>query len=335
MQHLLSIIVPVYNAEKYLSCCLDSILNQSYKFIEVILVDDGSNDLSGDICDQYKERDKRIRVIHKKNEGCSVARNVGIENAKGDLIAFVDADDIIDYQIYEILIHNLTMTKSDVSSCTYLRENDKRNMKPVKKHEIIPEPLIFEGNEIFVSVTRNSKSIEGYIWNKVWKQSLIKHHKFREDIAMCEDSIFTWETLKDAKRVCYCDLPMYHYLIQNSSATRSSSIEKYMGALTSYEIMLSDENVLPREVVNNLSEQYLGWNLLVFNQLIKQKKNDMHIYRKVKENCIQKKAYIYLLRPASRICVKSITTGGGYYQAKIVSVIIGKLLELKNKIRKE
>ena len=107
-----------------------------------------------------------------------------------------------------------------------------------------------------------------------------------------------------------------------------------MGALTSYEIMLSDENVLPREVVNNLSEQYLGWNLLVFNQLIKQKKNDMHIYRKVKENCIQKKAYIYLLRPASRICVKSITTGG-YYQAKIVSVIIGKLLELKNKIRKE
>ena len=93
------------------------------------------------------------------------------------------------------------------------------------------------------------------------------------------------------------------------SATRNSSIEKYLGALTSYELMLEDTENLPKEVVMNLTKEYLGWNLLVFNNLIKQYKPDMMIFDKIKENCCKKKKYIYLLRPASRICVQSLIMG--------------------------
>lgn len=315
-QHLLSIIIPIYNAEKYLTDCLESVINQNYKNIEILLIDDGSTDRSGIICDKYKCQDCRVKVIHKENEGCSVARNIGIKEAKGDLIAFVDADDIIDCQIYEVLIRNLDVTNSDVSACTYIKEYDRSIMLSKKEYKVIPKPLVFENRDILVSVTRVEKSIEGYIWNKVWKKEIIGEHLFREDIAMCEDSIFTWEVLKNAKRVSYCDLPFYHYLIQPLSATRNSSIEKYLGALTSYELMLEDTENLPKEVVMNLTKEYLGWNLLVFNNLIKQYKPDMMIFDKIKENCCKKKKYIYLLRPASRICVQSLIMGGGIIKRK-------------------
>lgn len=334
MQHLLSIIVPVYNVEKYLPDCLKAIINQSYKNIEIILIDDGSTDTSGTICDQYQKKDNRIRVIHKKNQGCSTARNIGIKNARGDLIAFVDADDIIDCQMYEILINNLDITYSDVSACTYVKEYEVNRIQPVEKQKVIPTPLVFEKNDIFLSITRKEKSLEGYIWNKVWKRNLIDGHFFREDIVMCEDSIFTWETLKEAKRACYCDLPMYHYLIQSFSATRNSSVEKYMGALTSYELMLEDAMIFSEDVVKNLSKEYLGWNLFIFRQLTKQNEPNMEIYKKIKNNCYNKKDYIFLLQPASRICVENLLRGG-YRRAKFVSIIIEKLLEFRDKMRKK
>lgn len=103
IDELISIIVPVYNVEKYLVQCLNSICNQTYKNLQIILVDDGSEDLSGKICDEYQEKDKRIHVIHKKNEGLSEARNVGVQMAMGKYVGFVDSDDWIELDMYEIL----------------------------------------------------------------------------------------------------------------------------------------------------------------------------------------------------------------------------------------
>ena len=103
MKPEISIIVPVYNVEKYLVQCLNSICNQTYKNLQIILVDDGSEDLSGKICDEYQEKDKRIHVIHKKNEGLSEARNVGVQMAMGKYVGFVDSDDWIELDMYEIL----------------------------------------------------------------------------------------------------------------------------------------------------------------------------------------------------------------------------------------
>ena len=168
---LLSVIVPVYNVEKFINDCIDSILGQSYKNIELILVDDGSTDSSGEICDKYCSVDKRVKVIHQNNKGCSAARNAGIANAKGNLIAFMDADDLIDQDMYEVLIKNLDMTNSDVSACSYVKEYNLDRGKIIGLHKIIPDPIVFIGKSaIYESVTRNEKSVEGYLWNKVWKR---------------------------------------------------------------------------------------------------------------------------------------------------------------------
>lgn len=110
----ISIIVPIYNVEKYLPQCLDSIINQTYKNLEIILIDDGSTDNSGKICDKYKLLDNRIIVIHKSNGGLSDARNTGINIATGDYISFVDADDFIDKNMYTILFQKINTTNADI-----------------------------------------------------------------------------------------------------------------------------------------------------------------------------------------------------------------------------
>lgn len=143
--HLLSIIVPVYNVEKYLSDCINSILNQTYRDFELILIDDGSTDLSGKICDEYSKKDSRIKVIHKNNMGCSAARNTGINFATGDLVAFADSDDLIDSDMYDILIENIDFTNSDVSACSFVEEYNLGMSKVVQKHQNKPGPIVFVG----------------------------------------------------------------------------------------------------------------------------------------------------------------------------------------------
>ena len=116
MHELISIVIPVYNVEKYLKQCLDSIINQTYTNLEIILVDDGSTDNSGTICDYYSKIDKRIRVIHKKNEGQSIARNIGIKVSNGKYIGFLDSDDWVEQDMYRFLIENIEKYNADIIS---------------------------------------------------------------------------------------------------------------------------------------------------------------------------------------------------------------------------
>ncbi len=120
----ISVIIPVYNVENDIRFCLDSVLNQTYKNLQIILVDDGSTDSSGDICDEYKNKDSRIQVIHKQNGGLSDARNKGLEIADGDYIAFLDSDDYIYKTFYEELYNLITKYDADISECNFLRIND-------------------------------------------------------------------------------------------------------------------------------------------------------------------------------------------------------------------
>ena len=117
MDEKISVIVPVYNVEQYLERCVDSIINQTYKNLEIILVNDGSTDNSGQLCDELAKKDDRIRVIHKKNGGLSDARNVGIDEAESELIGFIDSDDYIDEDMYELLINNMKNANADLSMC--------------------------------------------------------------------------------------------------------------------------------------------------------------------------------------------------------------------------
>ena len=145
---LISIIVPVYKAEKYLSECIDSIISQTYENFELILIDDGSPDNSGKICDEYAEKDKRIKVIHKENAGVSSARNIGLDNASGEYIAFIDSDDFVDKQYLEKLHCNLKHNDADISLCrlSYYKKdvaNIRREIFPKKEGKIWKLRVLF------------------------------------------------------------------------------------------------------------------------------------------------------------------------------------------------
>lgn len=140
----ISIVVPVYNVEKYLEKCLESIINQTYHNIEIILVDDGSTDKSGELCDSYRVKDQRINVIHKKNGGLASARNVGMHTLTGDYIMFIDSDDWVDATICEDLLYAIRYYHVNASMCSYIREYPQKAI--VKK--IFDENVVLSGNLI-------------------------------------------------------------------------------------------------------------------------------------------------------------------------------------------
>lgn len=289
---MISVIVPVYNVQKYIRRCLDCLAEQTLKDIEILLIDDGSTDGSGDICDEYVEKFKNFKVYHKENGGVSTARNLGIEMASGDYIAFVDADDCVDLDFCEILLNALMQTDSDIAACSLVNEYGGKYVIN-KSWRSIPEYIVFDGTKnILESVTSSENSIEGYIWNKVWKRSLIGNHRFRKDISICEDLFFLWETLKDAERACFVGLSMYHYLIQLSSSSHSINFEKYEGALWIHEIMIEDAKNVAPNCVQGLIGNYINWNLKLSEIMMVSKKFDSNIYQKIRENLRKNKAII-------------------------------------------
>lgn len=321
MDNLLSVIVPVYNVGSYLEPCIKSILNQTYKNIEALLIDDGSTDDSGKICDKYSELDGRVKTYHKTNGGVSSARNLGIEHASGKYIAFVDADDRLDADMYQILIDNLIGFNADVSACTFQEEKDTSRIILRNSQNKKAVPIRLQGTrEIYESITREKDSLEGYIWNKVYKSEIIKGHKFRTDIAIVDDAVFSWEALKNVKVASYIDLPMYHYLIIPSSITKNSNVEKYMKALYGYELMIDDAKNIYENCIKELSKQFLALNCMAFRRLIYQDHADMKLYKKICKNCKDFRQYYGELELSRKIEISALTKGYGLGKATFILI---------------
>ena len=159
---MISVIVPVYNVEKYLRRCVETIQKQTYADLEIILIDDGSTDDSGKICDDFSKGDRRIKVIHKKNEGLSAARNTGMENATGEYITFVDSDDYIDSKMYEKMIMALESSHCDICMCGSKTVDEQGN---ILRSEIF-ENKVYRGAEIIESIVIPLKTAA---WNKLIK----------------------------------------------------------------------------------------------------------------------------------------------------------------------
>lgn len=213
MNELITVIVPIYKVESYLRRCVDSILQQTYKNLEIILVDDGSPDLCPVICDEYADMDERVRVIHKVNGGLSDARNAGIEIAHGKYIAFVDSDDYIDERMYEILYKNLTDNNADISACEFIKTYDGAE---------IANPTTKESVEVF----NNLQAMEN-LYNDLYLQTVVAWNKlYKKDIFISirypfgkvnEDEYVIHLILHRAQDVVYTNLPLYYYVQRTDS----------------------------------------------------------------------------------------------------------------------
>lgn len=214
---LVSVIVPIYKVEKYLCECVDSIISQSYSNLEIILVDDGSPDKCPEICDEYAQKDSRIKVIHKPNGGLSDARNAGIEIAKGEYLSFVDSDDVIHRQMIEVLMKPLIEDKSvKMSACQFLEFDDGKEFD--KNQEVKPlETIDFQ--EYF------TKKICVIACAKIYEKSLFENIKFPLG-RYHEDEFTTYKVCYEAKKVAYTDSQMYFYRQREGSIMNSMSVKR-------------------------------------------------------------------------------------------------------------
>ena len=208
---LVSVIVPVYNVEGYLAECLDSILVQTYSNIEIILIDDGSTDASGTICEKYALADKRIRVIHQKNGGVSKARNTGLSLIQGEYFSFVDGDDTIDASFIELMVHEMSENDVDLVRLSWYRGDVKKTYFA---------PFNSEGKYLVGLNNLNDLLWFANIWG-LFRSECLQNIRFDEQLKYAEDNLFVFEFFLKSKkqRMLLIDKPFYHYRIVNSSAT--------------------------------------------------------------------------------------------------------------------
>ena len=221
-----SIIVPVYNAEKTIRRCIESILNQEYTDFELILCDDGSRDASGKICDEYQRNDARIRVLHKENTGVSDTRNQGIQMAQGKYIQFLDADDWITVDATKLLVRTMKELDCDLVISDFYRVVGERLSH---KGDIDTEGVLTP-EEFAEFMMRNPADFYyGVLWNKLYKREIMEKHQLRMDKSMdwCEDFLFNLEYLLHVQRIAALQVPIYYYVkTEGSLVTQGMSISK-------------------------------------------------------------------------------------------------------------
>lgn len=235
---LLSVIVPVYNAEKYLDRCVESILSQTYKSIELILIDDGSQDNSPSLCDFWVKKDKRVSAYHIQNGGPSRARNFGMRVANGRFIAFADADDFLNQEMYEKLISNMLDKNSDMAVCKWaIHDLDTGKIEIAE----IGSPDVIEAARLKdVIVSDEIAGGGGYPWNRVIDLKAVSDHleqpiEFREDLKVYEDKIWLLELLDHMKDVVLVDYIGYHYEVHKTSLSHRSYSGRVKDLLSAWD----------------------------------------------------------------------------------------------------
>ena len=212
----ISIIVPIYNVEAYIGNCIDSILNQTFRDFELILVNDGSTDKSLDICKDYKDIDNRICIIDKKNGGVSSARNAGLQIAKGEYIGFVDSDDYIHTQMYEILYNEIVKNDADISMCQFKRVFEFNKKELSDKIVLSKEVQLLNSKETVFKLGRNNSVKYVVLWNKLYKKNLFDNINFKEGI-IHEDEYIIHRLLYKGNKLIYVRKELYFYLQRKGS----------------------------------------------------------------------------------------------------------------------
>lgn len=220
---LISVIIPVYKVERYLCECVDSVIDSTYKDLEIILVDDGSPDACPQICDKYAQKDSRIKVIHQRNQGLCAARNAGLKVATGEYVAFVDSDDVVSPFLYEKLVQAIEAENADWAACEYTR---KQNTLPV---DVLPKSgniHVVQGMESLLSVLTCAPSIRNitwtsaYVWNKLYRRESIDK-PFLVGCLNLEDLQFNWDYLQNNSKLAIVPSVLYFYRTNEESITET------------------------------------------------------------------------------------------------------------------
>ena len=283
-EKIISIIVPIYNAEKYIDRCINSIINQTYKNLEIILVNDGSKDQSGNICDKYAKLDSRIKVIHKDNEGVSKARNTGIDMITGDYVLFADSDDWLELNMCELMIQKAVNEELDVVISEY--NNYYENTEELETIKLID----YENTTFRSVITDDSNKYGGFPWNKLMKFSFIQN-KFNTEVHYYENLLFFLENSNSATKYGVVHCPLYNYCINDNSAvhTKKYSIKK-LSALKALEIIIPlvpEENRDAHKYIY-INSYYSNYYNMVFEKL------DISMMNEYKEN--MKKYYKHVIK---------------------------------------
>jgi glycosyltransferase involved in cell wall biosynthesis len=274
VEGLVSVIVPIYNVEQYLNRCVDSIINQTYKNLEIILVDDGSPDKCGQICDEYALKDSRIVVIHKENGGLSDARNAGIEKATGEYLSFVDSDDWIEPEMIETL-YNACISNSVKMACAgmyYIDNNDVKTTRccPLKK-EIVSA-------EIALSKMFFNKEISYSSCDKIYYFTLFDNIKFPKD-KLYEDLATIYKCIILAGQIAMCNVPVYRYCNRTGSITKTTFSEKKFGfAYVAIEVFDDLKEKYPN-IMDALIWMKLYTVVIVLSELLRQKRKTRNLYK--------------------------------------------------------
>lgn len=320
---LISIVVPIYNVEKYLNRCIDSVINQTYKNLEIILVDDGSNDNSGMICDQYAKKDKRIRVIHQDNAGQAAARNLGIELARGKYLAFVDSDDYITLDYIEYLYNLLIKYNADMSICSYRIITNKKIVDAKQDYFELEYNTSNCLNDMLLS-----RNLTVSPCMKLYKKDLIKNIKFPVG-KICEDNGTTYKFIASSKKIIYGNKANYNYYRRNGSTMNQSFSPKYFDILEMTDIMSNDLTNNYKDIIDAINFKNMEVRFTVLRKIAES--NNYNLYRN--EVLRIKKELITYYKSINNKQILSLKDKVGYYSLRLSFKIFSLFWKLYRKIK--
>ena len=272
-----SIVLPIYNVEKYLRRCIDSVINQTLREIEIILVDDGSPDDCGQICDEYCKKDERIKVIHQKNRGLSAARNSGIEIATSEYICFIDSDDYIEKDMIEYLYNNAKKYNTDITCCgfTNIYENGIN-----EKITTVKEKKIYSSKEA-LDIHLLSGYIEVVAWNKLYKLELFANIRYPEGL-LYEDMLTTYKLLDISNNILLLPDSKYYYCKRKNSIGANTFSNKMLKLLDACD-EVTNFTINKYSNLDNIKIAQIQWYIVVLNKMIISNDLDKKLLNKTKK----------------------------------------------------
>lgn len=287
---LISIVVPIYNVEKYVENCIDSIIEQTYPNLEIILVDDGSTDSSPQICDEYSKSDSRIKVIHKVNGGLVSARKAGVRAATGDYIAYVDGDDWIEPNMYEQLFHKIN--GADVIICGVERDYGNHISYEINK----VKDGLYEGAELVDTIYKKmmytgvffERGIQPHVYNVLFRADLLRHNQLQvsDEIRVGEDAACLYPVLLEARKICMTSECLYHYQMRDNSimgVKDKTELERYKILYDYLRRIFSEKKELKENLIDQLN-YYMLFMLMLKEIGILQDGKELFPYKGVSRN---------------------------------------------------